>query len=90
MLLGRAIPYCTLSLPRGLLIDICDSWVHKIPKSIIAAEGEVCRDTAFFSGAAKFPDRTKSPLADSRAERGRESDIYLVRASAHLCGAFLP
>ena len=50
----------------------------------------MCRDTAFFSGAAKFPDRTKSPLADSRAERGRESDIYLVRASAHLCEAFLP
>ena len=32
---------------------------------------------------------TKSPLADSRAERGRESDIYLVRASAHPRGAFL-
>ena len=42
MLLGRAIPYCTLSLPRGLLIDICDSWVHKIPKSIIAVEGGRC------------------------------------------------
>ncbi len=34
-------------------------------------------------------ERTKSPLADSRAERGRESDIYLVSASAHPHGVFL-
>ena len=39
--------------------------------------------------ASRKNSRTKSPLADSRAERGRESDIYLVRASAHPRGAFL-
>ena len=31
----------------------------------------------------------KSPLVDSRAERGRVSDIFLVRASVHFCVAFL-